>query len=61
MKKAKFEDNFKLVSGSCMAHYDEDCDSCKKCKMIVACKSMKEKNKFPKSEDDIKNLTNEYR
>lgn len=61
MKKAKFEDVFKLISGSCISHYDEKSSSCESCKIFVLCKSMKEKNKFPKSEEEVKKIINGYK
>ena len=54
MKKAKFEDEFKMISGSCIAHYDENSDACIKCKIVNICMNMKNRNRFPKSEDEVK-------
>lgn len=59
MKKAKFEDEFKMISGSCLAHYDEDNENCNKCKIFTVCKNMKERNIFPKSEEDVKRIIDE--
>jgi len=59
MKKAKFEDEFKMISGSCIAHYDENSDACIKCKIVNICMNMKNRNRFPKSEDEVKRIIND--
>lgn len=61
MKKAKFTDEFKMITGSCVGHFDENVDACKVCKISDICKHNKANNIFPRSEAEVKKFINVHK
>lgn len=53
MKKAKFNDNFKMVAGSCIGHYNIQQKQCQKCGVSKICCKMTEDHITPKNEKEV--------
>lgn len=60
MKKAKFNDNFKMVAGSCIGHFNGQQKECSKCKIKSLCKKRTEQHIFPKNEKEVKNIIHKF-
>ena len=56
MKKAKFTDEFTMIAGSCVGHYDKEKDACKVCKISEVCAFNTEHKIFPRSESEVKKI-----
>lgn len=53
MKKAKFQDNYKMVAGSCLGHFDEQCRQCSVCKINEQCKCKTLQHWYPKNSKEV--------
>ena len=60
MKKAKFNDNFKMIAGSCIGHFNGQEKQCSKCKMNELCQQRTRQHIFPKNEKQVKSIVNKF-
>lgn len=56
MKKAKFKDDYKMIAGSCIGHYDESNKQCELCKILNKCKDRTNRKIYPKSQKQVVQL-----
>ena len=53
MKKAKFNDNFKLTAGACIGHYLQSDNNCKNCLLKEQCIERANNKNYPNSHKQV--------
>ena len=60
MKKAKFVDEFKMIAGACLGHFDDVDRQCKQCLLKQLCEDRSTRRIYPRNQRQVAKVIKKY-